>query len=182
MFVSLKKRAVTATVLAVTFLFVLSACGGSQQEVKADSETPVVSATANATAVVEPPQKTYRLRTNWPNITVDGVLRYEKTGDVCVIAVACVPVEAAFVRAAYFAGNAPALKTTLSLTKTSEELERWREVAVANICFVNSWEAYVAGALLYFAYDDTADIVNLADLMRSFESCDRAAVLQQPQA
>ncbi len=164
MFVSLKNRGFAVTALVVAFLFVLSACGS------APSKEP------------ESPEVNYSLRMNWPNIAVDGVVAYEETGEVCVVGIACAPVDAVFVRAAFFAGIAPIHETTMSSTKTAEELQRWREVAVTNICFVDSWEAYVAGALLFFAYDDGADVFDLADLMRSFDSCMRANVLQQPQS
>lgn len=184
MFVSLKNRVFAVIALAGALLFVLGACGDDpSQEAELRSEVPVTT----TTVVLEPPQQpdppevSYSLRANWPNIIVDGVLSYQTDGDLCVDTVACVPAEDAFVKAAYFVGNAFTHKDSLSNSKTEAELVNWRKLAVTNVCFMNSWDAYVGGALLFFAYDDDADVSDYAAVMRSFDSCDKADVLQQPQ-
>ena len=179
MFVSLKNRVIVGIVCA--FLTPLTACVSNSPQEVPSPPAETTSAIVTSPSPVAPTEVMYDARLNWPNIEHEGVLDYKNGNRLCVETVACVQEEAAVLSAAQFVGNAFSKGMSFPDEISETDLKKWRDVAVVNVCFVNTWEAYVGGALLFFAYQDDATVSDYARAMNRFDMCKNADVLQQPQ-
>ena len=155
-FVSLKNRAMRALVTCAASAALLTACSNA-----------------------EDPRAHY-VRENWPHTQADGALSMR--GDqLCIDVMACVDFDKAVVQATTFAANNVTFGLPTTQSKTDQELREWRMRAVANACFIDSWEAYMGTALLWFMYQDAGDEKDFITQFAGTDFCKNAVTLNKPQ-
>lgn len=188
MFVSLKKRLsrqkIACGILAV--IIVIVAWEGIRMPFNdhfAEGKQPSLGQGSD----VAPPQRViqephYDLRQNWPFAWPDnGTFSSGKdASQICVTVIACSDTAGVLTHYVLFVGNAAQKGYPLQHSYSERSLEYWQSIAASNACFINEWPAYIAGALLWFAYDDGHfDISAYNDAIRRM--CPESAVYDRPQ-
>lgn len=157
-FVSLKSRATTALSVCAVLATLLTACSNTEST------------------------DAHYIRKNWPHTQADGALTV-RNGQLCIDVMACVDFEKAVVQAATFATNNVTFgNLEMTQSKTDQQLREWRLRAIANACFIDTWEAYMGTALVWFMYEDSA---NAHDFITEFADtgyCKHAVTLNKPQS
>ena len=124
---------------------------------------------------------TYYLKRNWPFSGMgDTFSSIQNDQMICVIVIACSDSGEVLKQYALFAENAAQKGYPLQSEYDAVGLEHWRENAVSNACFINTWPAYIAGALLYFAFDDGNGDISTYNAVIA-ETCPASEVFDHPQ-